>query len=95
MRLCSQWKINLNTGLDVFHLNRNKKIFLLRYVKMDETWVNHYTLELSQRGSLVIEKNLVLASKAVKTQQLVVKFMASRFCDVPSISYTEIVAKTH
>ena len=74
------------------YFNRNPKEFLRRFVTMDETWVNHYTLELRKGSKQWVEsgKN---ARNRPKTQQSAGKVMASVFWDAHGVIFSDYLEK--
>ena len=71
---------------------RNKPNFLRRYVRMDETWIHHYTpgsKRSSAEWTAVGEKR----PKRPKTQMWADKVMASVFWDAHKVLYIDYLVK--
>ena len=70
----------------------NKKEFLHKYVTMDETWINHFTLESNWQ---LAEWTAAGKShpKRPKTQTSAGKVLAAIFCDVQSILFINYLEK--
>ena len=74
------------------YFNLNPKKFLRRFVTMDETWIYHYTPE-SREGSKQWIKSGESVPKRPKTQQSIVKVMASVFWDAHEVIFVHYLEK--
>jgi histone-lysine N-methyltransferase SETMAR len=94
-KLCARWVPRLLTadqkctpmkiseqGLERF--NKNKAVFVRRFITMDENWIHHYTPESKQQSKQWTEAGC-LAPKKASSVPSAGKVMASVFWDAEGI----------